>query len=277
MRTPARRPHTRRMPELGVNGTTLYYEEHGTGGAIVCIHGTGSSLELWRGAAAELAARGRAILYDRRGFSRSRTQRLARDTAQHTDDAAALIDALDAAPAIVIGRSHGAEIAVDLALRHPELVRALALLEGGGLALSDAFTAWHAELAGRVEAAAELDMSTVGETFLRGALGDAAWDASPEAVRQIFADNVPAIVAEVEAGVRQITGEELGSIRRPTLIVGATDSPPAFAEATSRLAAAMPSARVEWVDGGHLVNPAHPGVLRFVDEVLVSAAAPAHR
>ena len=34
------------------------------------------------------------------------------------------------------------------------------------------------------------------------------------------------------------------------------------------MAAAMPSARVEWVEGGHLIDPAHPAVLAFVDEVL---------
>jgi hypothetical protein len=34
------------------------------------------------------------------------------------------------------------------------------------------------------------------------------------------------------------------------------------------MAQAMPSARVEWVEGGHLINPAHPAVLSFADEVL---------
>jgi hypothetical protein len=34
------------------------------------------------------------------------------------------------------------------------------------------------------------------------------------------------------------------------------------------MAEAMPSARVEWVEGGHLINPAHPAVLDFVDDVL---------
>jgi esterase len=59
------------MPEIHVNGVTLYYEERGAGEPILCIHGTGSSSVLWRDAAAELAKRGRAIVYDRRGFSRS--------------------------------------------------------------------------------------------------------------------------------------------------------------------------------------------------------------
>jgi hypothetical protein len=39
------------------------------------------------------------------------------------------------------------------------------------------------------------------------------------------------------------------------------------------MAAAMPSASVAWVEGGHLINPAHPAVLRFVDDVLAGRAA----
>ena len=61
---------------------------------------------------------------------------------------------------------------------------------------------------------------------------------------------------------------ELGTIVQPTLLVAGKESPPAFAEGTNLMAEAMSSARVEWVDGGHLINPAHPAVLGFVDEVL---------
>ena len=135
------------MSEIRVNGVSLYYEEHGAGEPIVCIHGTGSSSVLWSDAADELAQHGRTIVYDRRGFSRSeRPEPYVTDVHQHADDAAALIDALAAAPAIVIGRSQGGEIAVDLALRYPDRVRALALLEGGGLTLSEALRRWDGEL-----------------------------------------------------------------------------------------------------------------------------------
>ena len=103
------------MPTIGANGVSLYYEERGSGEPIVCIHGTGSSSALWGEAAAELATRGRAIVYDRRGFGRSeRPEPFVTDVHQQADDAAALIEALAAAPAIVIGRSQGGEIAVDL-------------------------------------------------------------------------------------------------------------------------------------------------------------------
>ena len=52
------------------------------------------------------------------------------------------------------------------------------------------------------------------------------------------------------------------------VLVAGKDSPPAFTEVTNLMAEAMPEARVEWVEGGHVINPAHPAVLGFVDEVL---------
>lgn len=257
------------MAEIRVNGVSLYYEEHGAGPPILCIHGTGSSSALWTDAAAELATRGRAIVYDRRGFGRSeRPEPLVMDAHLHADDAAALIDALDAAPAIVIGRSFGGEVAVDLALHYPDRVRALALLEGGGFALSEAFVEWDAELAERVFAAAEADPDAVGATMLRSVVGDAAWAELPEPVKTIFTANGPAIVAEHRGGLLDVSAEELGSIRQPTLLVGGTGSPSVFRDVTNHQAQATPGAKVEWVDGGHLIHPAHPSVLAFVDEVL---------
>jgi pimeloyl-ACP methyl ester carboxylesterase len=260
---------------IPVNGVALYYEEHGAGEPIVCIHGTGSSSALWRDAAAVLATHGRTILYDRRGFSRSeRPEPYVTNVHQHTDDAAALIDALDAAPAIVIGRSQGGEIAVDLALRYPDRVRAFALLEGGALSLSKALMSWLADLDEQVFAAAEADMDTVGETMLSSVVGDAGWQGLPEPVKEIFTANGPAIVAEHRGGLLDVSAEQLGTIVHPTLLVAGKDSPPAFAEATNLMAEAMPGTRVEWIEGGHIINPAHPVVLGFIDEVLALEEKP---
>ncbi len=264
----------RTKPFLRVNGVSLYYEEHGAGEPILCIHGTGSSAAVWGDAVEELARRGRTIAYDRRGFSRSeRPEPFVTDVHQHADDAAALLDALAAAPAIVIGRSQGGEIAVDLALRYPDRVRALALLEGGGLSLGEAARRWLTDLDEQIYAAAEADMDTVGETMLRTVLGDAGWEGLPEPVQQMFIANGPAIVAEHRGGLLDVSAEQLGTIVQPTLLVAGKDSPSAFAEVTNLTAAAMPSATVEWVEGGHLISPAHPAVLRFIDRVLAMPVA----
>jgi pimeloyl-ACP methyl ester carboxylesterase len=258
------------MSEIRVNGISLYFEEHGAGEPIVCIHGTSSSAAVWGGAVGELATRGRTIVYDRRGCFRSeRPEPYVTNVHQHADDAAALIDALAASPAIVIGRSYGGETALDLAMRYPDRVRALVLLEAALLSMSERGTKWAAVLEQQVFAAAEVDMSTVAETFLRGVLGDATWEGFPDATKQMFTANGPAIVAEFRGGFLDVSAGQLGTIVQPTLLVAGKDSPAAFAEATNLLAEAMPSAKVEWVDGGHLINPAHPAVLAFVDEVLV--------
>jgi pimeloyl-ACP methyl ester carboxylesterase len=262
------------MSEIEVNGTTLYYEEHGSGEPILCIHGTGSSTALWQRPAAELARHGRTIVYDRRGFGRSeRLEPLVTGVRQHADDAASLVDALELAPAIVIGRSQGGEIAVDLALRHPGCVRALALLEGGGMSLSPLFAVWLEEILAQVLAAAELDVGLVGEAFFRAVLGDAAWESLPEGVREVAVANGSAILAEELGGPLGVTTEELGSITMPTLVVGARGSGPAFAEVAELTARAVPLARLEWVAGDHLIDAAAPAVLAFVDEVLRAAVA----
>ena len=257
------------MPEVRANGVSLYYEEYGAGEPIVGIHGTGSSVALWESAAGVLGQHGRAIVYDRRGFGRSaQPSPFATDVHQQADDAAALIDALDAAPAIVIGRSQGGEIAVDLALRYPDRVRALALLEGGALALGPQMQEWLADVDEQVFAAAEADIDTVGETMIRAVLGDEGWEAWPAEVQEIFTANGPGIAAEHRGGLLDVTPDELRSIAHPTLIVGGKESGPAFAEVTNLMAASMPNAEVEWVEAGHVIDAAHPVVLGFVDRVL---------
>ena len=124
------------------------------GAPILCIHGAGSSALAWAGAVEKLARLGRVIAYDRRGCGRSeRPEPYERTTVgEHADDAAALLDALAPAPAVVVGRSFGGWVATELALRHPGRVRALVLLEPDAPGLSAAADAWVSAFAGRMRA-----------------------------------------------------------------------------------------------------------------------------
>jgi esterase len=257
------------MAELHVNGVQLYYEAHGQGPPILCVHATGGSALMWGTAVPELARLGRVIVYDRRGCTRSQRPDPYDKTsvAEHTDDAAALLEALGAAPAAVVGRSYGGEIATDLALRYPERVRALVLLEGASLNLSAEAAAWEASLRQRVRAAATENPATVGESFIRAVLGDAAWEGFPAPVKQMFADNGPAILAEVTGGRLGVDRAALASIDKPTLLVAAASSPEAFRQVTDAMATAIPNGRKFIVEGGHLINPADPAVLRFLEEL----------
>jgi len=261
------------MSEIRVNGVSLYYEEHGAGEPIVGVHGGGSSAAMWVAAAPELAKHGRTILYDRRGSFRSeRPEPYATDVHEQADDAAALIDALATAPAIVIGRSYGGAIAVDLALRYPDHVRALVLLEGDVPSVSQTSAKEWAEIEERL--LAERDPRRAAGVLMRDVLGDARWEGVPEEVKEILTDNGPALVAEIRGGYPDVTVEQLGTIEQPTLFVGAKESFFDYRETADVLAAAVPLARIEWVEGGHAIDPAHPVVLAFIDEVLALKEEP---
>jgi pimeloyl-ACP methyl ester carboxylesterase len=112
------------MGSVNFNGCDLYYEESGGGVPILLVPPAGSTASTWGSAIDELARVGRVIAYDRRGYARSGGEPV-RSTSTHTHDAAAILEALHAAPAVVVGTSAGAAIAVDLAVRRPTLVEAV--------------------------------------------------------------------------------------------------------------------------------------------------------
>jgi esterase len=260
------------MPEIQLPAIRLYYEEHGTGAPILLIHGTGGDADIWGSAPEELARLGRVIVYDRRGSTRSeRPAPYQRATpAEHADDAAALLAELGAMPAIVIGRSYGGQVAVNLALRYPERVRALVLLEGGAQALSPELGAFLAGLRDRIRAAvAERGVAAAGETLLRSVLGDAGYEAAPEGMKARMAANGPAIVADMEGrkGDR-LDPARLHEITCPVLVVAATSSPAPMRGGCEALAAALPNARLALVEGGHLITPVDAQIVSFIQEVL---------
>lgn len=255
------------MPDIQVNGVRLYYEEHGTGDPILCVHGTGSSAKVWRDAAVEqLAALGRTIVYDRRGCTRSeRTQPFEGGLERHTDDAAALLGALDASPAIVIGRSYGGAVAISLAICYPERVRALALLEAFIGSLVPEAQAWESGLAARLDEVASSN-EAVARTMYDVAMGEGTWDSFPEELQRMFADNAPAILDE-ERDPPSIDADHLARIDVPTLVVSAAGSDPTFRRVNDRIAESITGARVAHVEGGHLIDPGHPDVVAFVREM----------
>src|SRR5262245_54378782 len=115
------------MKVLDRDGVRIAYRDAGSGFPIVFIHGTATSGELWADDLYELAEEFRIIVYDRRGYGDSSSS--PESWVEHADDAIALIEHLAAAPAMLIGYSAGSTIALDLALRRPDLVAGVILLD----------------------------------------------------------------------------------------------------------------------------------------------------
>jgi pimeloyl-ACP methyl ester carboxylesterase len=127
----------RRNPPVGrfleIDGVRLHYVERGSGTPLVLLHGNGSMIQDFEtsGLLDEAAKTCRVIAFDRPGYGQSRRprRRLWSPDAQ-ADLLHAALEALDAAPAIVLGHSWGASVAVAMGLKHPGSVRALVLASG---------------------------------------------------------------------------------------------------------------------------------------------------
>ena len=120
--------------------------------------------------------------------------------------------------------------------------------------------------------AAEEGVDAVGEALIAGVAGADAWRSLPDDVRRMLTGNGPALLAELRAfedgGADRAA---LAAIAQPVLLVTAAGSPPEFHEPVEALAAALPDARTVLVEGGHLIDPASPEVVAFVEEVLAAA------
>ncbi|MGH7606517.1 MAG: alpha/beta fold hydrolase, partial [Gemmatimonadales bacterium] len=111
----------------------------GAGGAggtpVVFVHGFGASLYTWRHVLPPVVAAGyRVVAFDSRGFgfSGKPAERGAYTNAAYTRLVVALLDSLGIASAVLVGHSMGGAIAADVALRHPERVRGLVLVDAAG-------------------------------------------------------------------------------------------------------------------------------------------------
>ena len=120
----------------------LHWWETGGGEAVLCIHETAVSSEVWRRLAEALGKRARTIAYDRRGWGRSGApEPYLRTTVQEqSEDAARLLVESDASAAVLCGAGVGAVAALDLLLRRPELARGAVLIEPPLLALVEEST-----------------------------------------------------------------------------------------------------------------------------------------
>ena len=97
---------------------------------VLLIHGITASHQAFVELAAALPS-ARLIAPDLRGRGRSADVAGGAGMARHADDIAAVLDALDAPRATVVGHSMGGFVAMVLAHRHPERVDRTVLVDGG--------------------------------------------------------------------------------------------------------------------------------------------------
>ncbi|MCX4835001.1 alpha/beta hydrolase [Streptomyces sp. NBC_01016] len=184
------------MPELrriSVNGVELNVALAGSGPAVLLLHGFPHTWELWTDVMADLSDRYRVIAPDLRGFGASSRAESGYDAGTLAEDAAALLGALGVSSAAVVGIDAGTPPAFLLALRRPDLVRRLVVMESllGGLPGAEEFLAggppwwfgFHSAAPGLAETVLEGHEAEYVDWFLHAGTGG---DGVRPAVRDAF-------------------------------------------------------------------------------------------
>ncbi len=111
------------MPYCTINRGTLYYEIHGEGEPLLLIAGLASDVQSWITVKKPLASRYKLILFDNRGVGRTTFTPGTISIEQMTEDVVRLLEHLEIKQTHVLGHSMGGMVAMNLSLKHPELVK----------------------------------------------------------------------------------------------------------------------------------------------------------
>ncbi len=120
------------MPRVAVNGVSLaVHEWPGKGPPIVCIHGLTANHTCFASIGDILSPEYRLIAYDLRGRGESDKPDRGYSLRIHCQDLAGLLDHYGLKKAIIMGHSLGAHIGLVFAVREPQRVSKLVLVDGG--------------------------------------------------------------------------------------------------------------------------------------------------
>src|SRR3712207_1199115 len=108
-----------------VNGLNMYYEIHGVGEPLIVLHGAYMTIDAMGEVVASFAEARQVIAVELQGHGRTADIDRPITYEQMADDVAALLRHLGTQSADVFGYSMGGAVALQVAIRHPEVVRKL--------------------------------------------------------------------------------------------------------------------------------------------------------
>lgn len=252
------------MPTVSLNGAELFYVEQGSGPeTVVFSHSYLVDHRHFEPQIDALSERYRVIAYDHRGHGRSGPPPAGFDMESIYDDAIGVIEATGAAPCHFIGLSTGGFVGQRIAIRRPELLTSLTLMDTSAdpeprlkrLQYEAMFVT--VKLAGYRPVIGEVMRKMFGRSFLR----DPARASERRQWRERLMENDRDAMIRFGRAIfsREGVYGKLGGLPVPTLVVvGEADgaTPP---ERARRIAEAVPGARLEVIPkAGHLCTIEEP-------------------
>ncbi|MGE3621776.1 MAG: alpha/beta fold hydrolase [Acidimicrobiia bacterium] len=196
------------------------------------------------------------VRYDRRGYARSLDAGPAVDFDQQVDD---LVGVVDGRPSVVVGHSFGGLLALALAGRRPDLVRAVLVYEAPMPWLGW----WPLATPGQAATRFAETPAEAAERFMRALIGDEHWARLPAPTRQQRRAEGPALLADL-ASVRPPAPVPIdpATIVAPLVVASGGRSPGHQRRAAEEIAGAAPRGeRHEIAGAGHGAHLSHPAEL----------------
>jgi pimeloyl-ACP methyl ester carboxylesterase len=220
-----------------VNGIDIYYELHGRrdGIPLVLLHGGGSTIDSNFGRLIPfLALTRRVIALEEQGHGRTSDRDQPFTFEQSADDVAGLLRHLEVSQADLLGFSNGASVALQVAIRHPEIMRKLVF--------ASSFTTRDGAQPQLWDVIRQADIANMPQ-----ALKDAFLAVNPDARRlKTMHDKDAARMA----GFADVPESAVRGVRAPTLIITG-DRDVARLEHALELSRTFPDARLLVLPSGH--------------------------
>lgn len=274
------------MPTATINGLEIHYREKGEGFPVVLVHGFTGNSRNWALTVPVLTRQFRTISVDLRGHGHSAKPVREEDYTLEAmaDDVYALLQHLGVRECYLAGHSMGGMVSQHLVLDHPELVRALVLVDTAAeIPRGLVNKARLSERERFVAIAQEQGMEAVFDEQLRVNPLRERIESNPEFLRtwreQFLMTSREAYVYGARGmATRQPLVGELHRVGISTLVIcGENDQP--FLDASRKMHEAIPGSRLEIIQGaGHSPQIEAPAafnalIMEFLSKVHETAAA----
>lgn len=256
------------IASIQVGAINVRYFAVGAGEPIVLLHCTGGSGRQWTGLAEILREEFQIIAPDLCGYGAT-THWPGYGTFNlgiEADLVGALISQLKK-PAHIVGHSFGGAVGLQLALRYPEHLNSLTLIEPAAFHLlrdgddeDERALRQISEIATTIASAVNCgDYVGAMRRFVDYWGGDGSWDGLPNPQRIALATRINKVTLDFWATLNDPTClDDLADLAVPTLIVSGGRSPFPTRRICFHLARTMPDAKLRMIDeAGHMLPSSH--------------------